>query len=275
MTPTIPFQFGAECYTWFMNNNGITHQGKLGHMIEVTGRAGFAGIEPIHFWMGDLSDPVKLAEKLKKHHIELAAIALALSWNDRKETEQERLEADQTIELLKCFPNSLCCLVQVPSGRHELIERRQRLINHVNEVSKRANDKGVPCTFHPNSPENSIARTEEDYKFLLENLNSGVCGWTPDVGHIINGDMDPLQKMKEYAPLINLVHFKDWSENHEFALMGKGKVDFQMITQWLKDIQYPGWIICEDEGKEALADPDGVTLHDGRWIRETLLPSLK
>ena len=87
--------------------------------------------------------------------------------------------------------------------------------------------------------------------------------------------MDPLNKMKEYASLINLVHYKDWSGSHEFSLMGNGKVNFQSITLWLKEIGYKGWIICEDEGKEALEDPDGVTLHDGRWIREKLLPSLK
>lgn len=275
MTSQLPFQFGAECYTWFMNNNGITHQGKLGHMIEVTSRAGFTGIEPIHHWMGELSDPMRLKEKLSMHNLELSAIALALPWNDKEETEKERLDADDTIKLLKHFPNALCCIVQVPSGRHDLNERRKRLIHHVNEVSKRANDKGVPCTFHPNSPDTSITRTEEDYKFLLESLDQTVCGWTPDVGHIINGDMDPLNKMKEYASLINLVHYKDWSGSHEFSLMGNGKVNFQSITLWLKEIGYKGWIICEDEGKEALEDPDGVTLHDGRWIREKLLPSLK
>ena len=37
--------------------------------------------------------------------------------------------------------------------------------------------------------------------------------------------MDPLKKMREYAPLINLVHYKDWDGQPEFALMGQGKVD--------------------------------------------------
>ncbi len=51
-----PFRFGAEVYTWFMNELGKTHQNRLGHMIEISARAGFTGIEPIHGWMGDLSD---------------------------------------------------------------------------------------------------------------------------------------------------------------------------------------------------------------------------
>ena len=109
----------------------------------------------------------------------------------------------------------------------------------------------------------------------MESLDATVTGWTPDVGHIINGDMDPLTKMKEYASLINHVHYKDWDGNPEFTLMGRGKVDLLGVTQWLKDINYSGWIICEDEGEEALDDPDFVTLHDGRWILNDLIPNLK
>jgi inosose dehydratase len=275
MMKDIPFRFGAEVYTWFMNNNGETYKGQLGHMIEVIAEAGFRGIQPIYSWMGDLADPARLEAKLKEEGIELAAVALALDWNGREETPEERREADQAISLLQRFPGAVLCTVQKPTGRHGLTDRRRNLVNIVNQVSRRAAEKGVSCSFHPNSPENSITRTEEDYKVILESLDSSATGWCPDVGHIINGGMDPLEKMKEYATLINHVHYKDWDGEPEFALMGKGKVDLLGITQWLKDQGYKGWIICEDEGKEALEDPDFVTLHDGRWVNEQLLPALK
>ena len=272
---TIPFRFGAEVYTWYMSNNGETYAGQLGHMIEVIAKAGFTGIQPIFSWMGDLSDPERLADKLKEQKIELSAVALALDWNGKEETEDERREADKAISLLEKFPGAVLCTVQFPTGRHDLENRRLKLVNTVNAVSRRAAEKGVPCSFHPNSPESSITRTEEDYSIILESLDSSATGWCPDVGHIINGGMDPLAKMKEYESLINHVHYKDWDGEPEFALMGNGKVDLVGITQWLKDIDYQGWIICEDEGKEALEDPDFVTLHDGRWIFDQLLPQLK
>jgi inosose dehydratase len=55
----------------------------------------------------------------------------------------------------------------------------------------------------------------------------------------------------------------------------KWKVELIEITQWLKDINYDGWIICEDEGALALKDPDAVTIHDGQWIVNDLIPKLK
>jgi inosose dehydratase len=244
-------------------------------MIEIIAQAGFTGIQPIFTWMGELVDPDRLEAKLKEQGIELAAVALALEWNGEEESQSERIVANNAISLLERFPGAVLNTVQIPTGRHNLEERRRSLVNIVNTVSARAKDKGVPCSFHPNSPHTSIIRTEEDYKAVLESLDTTVTGWTPDVGHIINGGMDPLGKMKEYAPLINHVHYKDWNGDPEFTLMGNGKVDLLSITQWLKDINYGGWIICEDEGEEALEDPDFVTLHDGRWIQNDLIPNLK
>ena len=273
-SPAIPFRFGAECYTWFMNGSGRTHAGKLDHMIDVTARAGFTGIEPIHGWMGELADAGKLRAKLDSTGVELAAIALALPWNGSSETDDERREADRAIALLRQFPGALLCTVQLPSGRHDLETRRLNLAANVNTVSRRAADAGVPCSYHPNSPHSSTNRTAEDYAVILERLDASVTGWTPDVGHMANGGMDPLEMMKRYASLINLVHFKDWNGEPEFCLMGQGKVDFTAITRWLIARRFSGWIICEDEGREAMNDPDGVTMHDGRWIAESLLPGI-
>jgi inosose dehydratase len=275
MSENLPFRFGSEVYTWFMSGNGQTHQGRLKHMIEVIAIAGFSGIQPIFTWMGDLVDPELLEEKLKEQKIELAALALALDWNEAEETEREKEVADHAISVLQRFPGAILNTVQIPTGRHNLAERQKNLVNIVNRVSARAAEKGVPCSFHPNSPHTSIIRTAEDYSTVLETLDASVTGWTPDVGHIINGGMDPLEKMKEYQSLINHVHFKDWDGNPEFALMGKGKVDLLGVTQWLKDIHYSGWIICEDEGAEALEDPDFVTFHDGKWIQQELILGLR
>ena len=271
----LPFKFGNQVYTWFMKDTGAFWDNKLDHMIEVTAKAGMTGIEPMHFWMGDLYDADKLKNSLEKHNVELTGIALVLDWNNPEETPEEMKAADEVIEILKQFPGSKLCTVQMPTGRHDLEQRRLNLVACVNAVSARAVAQGVECSFHPNSPETSTNRTAEDYEVIINGLDATVTGWTPDVGHIINGGMDPLETMKKWQHLINHVHYKDWDGQPEFALMGAGKVDFVAITQWLKDINYTGYITCEDEAEQAVEDPDGVTIHDGQWIQNDLIPALK
>jgi sugar phosphate isomerase/epimerase len=50
--------------------------------------------------MGDYFNADKLEKALKDAGLELAAIALVLSWNQPEETAQERAEANATIALL-------------------------------------------------------------------------------------------------------------------------------------------------------------------------------
>ena len=172
MKENTKLRFGSEVYTWFMAGNGETNKGKLGHMIEVIGKAGFTGIQPIFTWMGDLVDPILLKNKLDENGIELAALALALEWNGATETDAEKQIADNAIQLLTHFPNAVLNTVQIPTGRHDLETRQKTLVNIVNQVSKRAVDAGIACSFHPNSPHSSIIRTEQDYKIVLESLDT-------------------------------------------------------------------------------------------------------
>jgi inosose dehydratase len=265
-------RFGSEVYTWFMKENGAANANKLDHMIDVIARAGFAGVQPIFSWMGDLSDPVRLGESLASRGLELSAMSFVLDWNHEGETDEELREANSVMKFLGHFPGALLCVVQMPRGRFDVEVRRKRLAGNLNTLARRAADRGIVTTFHPNSPESSIARTKEDYEVLLNALDSKVIGWTPDVGHIINGGMDPLETMKQYADLINHLHYKDWDGAPEFAVMGEGKVDFAAITKWLRDRGFDGWIVCEDEGHRAVDDPDGVTLQDGAWVKTHLEP---
>jgi inosose dehydratase len=268
-------RFGSEVYTWFMKESGKANANRLDHMIEIIARAGFKSVQPIFSWMGDLSDPQRLFASMQQHGITLCAMSFVLDWNHEGETADELREADSVMSFLSHFPGALLCVVQMPRGRFDLEVRRKRLTGNLNALARRATDRGIVTTFHPNSPESSIARTREDYEVLLNGLDSKVIGWTPDVGHIINGGMDPLEIMQQYAGLINHIHYKDWDGNPEFAVMGEGKVDFIGITRWLRDSGFAGWIVCEDEGHRAVDDPDGVTLADGAYVRDRLEPLLR
>jgi len=212
-------KFGAEVYTWFMNGHGKAYNNKLGHMIDVTAKAGFLGIEPMvlepydDYWLGDFKNPLVLKESLDRAGIELAALSLACKWDAEEETESERLCADWTIEMLGLFPKAMLMTVPLPDGRHQLQQRRLNLVNNVNRVSRRAAEVGIRCSFHPNSPPASLVRTQDDYDVVINSLDPKVTGWTPDVGHIVRGGMDILETMNKWQHLINHVHYKDYSAN--------------------------------------------------------------
>lgn len=266
-------KLACETYTWQMP--GEQYKGKLDHIMDISSKAGFTGIEPETSFFGDLEDPVKMKETLDKYGLELAALCHVEDWLNPAETDEEKANADKWINFLSYFPNTIYLLVQMPgSDRNNLEERQKNLLSCVNNVAERAAGAGIECSYHPNSPEGSIFRTYDDYKILLNGLNSKWIGYTPDVGHIAKVDMDPLQVVKEYRSLINMIHYKDMHSDRTWAPTGEGIIDFKGITQYLIDTDFEGWIIMEDECDRAITDPDGVTVDDGVYINEHLRPML-
>ncbi|WP_149277043.1 sugar phosphate isomerase/epimerase family protein [Pareuzebyella sediminis] len=266
-------RIGCETYTWAMS--GDTYKNRLEHIIEVTSKAGFESIEPDTGFMTNFTDPVLFKEVLDKHGIELSVLCHVEDWRNPQETVAEKLNADQWIEFMKHFPDAILLLVQMPGqDRNDLKERQQNLLSCVNEIARRASDEGIVCSYHPNSPMGSIYRTEEDYEILLNGLDNKVIKYTPDVGHMAKGGMDPLKVIKQYRELVNCIHYKDMFQDGRWARMGEGIIDFEGITRYLKETDFGGWIIVEDECEEAITDPDGITMKDGVYIDKVLKPLL-
>lgn len=265
-------KIACETYTWQMPGEG--YKGKLDHIMGVVKKAGFEGIEPESSFFHDLSDPIKMKETLDKHNLQLTALCHVEDWRNTEETDAEKANAEQWMNFLSHFPETIYLLVQMPGNdRQNLLERQKNLLSCVNNISARAADRGIECSYHPNSPEGSIYRTEEDYQILLNGLSKNI-GYTPDLGHIAKGGMDPLSIIKAYRDKVNLVHYKDMYDDGQWAPTGEGEIDFDAITKYLIDTNYEGWIVMEDECDEAITNPDGVTLEDGKFIDFNIRPIL-
>jgi inosose dehydratase len=265
---------GTQTYTWQMS--GGTYDGRLDHILEVACRTGFAGVEPETRFLGRLEDPALLKEALQKNDVALPALTLVEDWRLPEETPDEQARANACIEILKQFPETLLNLCQMPgSDRDNLQARQKNLLSCVNVIARRATDAGIRVGYHPNSPEGSIYRTEEDYKILLAGLDSSVIGYIPDAGHIAKGGMDPLAIIKQYIDRVVHVHYKDMYRDGRWAPLGKGDIDDQAITRSLVEAGYNGWIVVEDECDEAVVNPDQIAADDGVYVAEKLIPIVK
>ena len=124
--------------------------------MEVVGKSGFQGFEPVDKLLYSSYDAGKLLAGAQNAGIELSSVVLLDDWLHPTETASERLAADKLICFLaKHFPDTVMMLCQMPTKREEksLIERQDNLISCINEISRRAAAKGIKCSYHPNSPE--------------------------------------------------------------------------------------------------------------------------
>jgi sugar phosphate isomerase/epimerase len=116
-------------------------------------------------------------------------------------------------------------------------------------------------------------RTAADYGVLLDGLPDGV-GFTPDLGHLVRGGMDPLDVLATYRDRIDHIHYKDVADDGSWAPTGGGVVDFPAVTRYLARTGYTGWIVMEDESPQARADPDGAAARNAEYARTVLAREL-
>jgi len=265
-------KYGFQTYTWQMSFE--KYAGKTDHILGITKQGGLHAFESEIGMLGGFFDspPEVLKKVLAETDVELAAVCLVCDWLGNGETEDEKRLADKAIKFVAQFPGTLFNLCQMPqTDRADLEQRQKNAITCLHDVAKRALDAGVVSAFHPNSPPGSVFRTYDDYKWMLDALDSRLVGFVPDSGHIIKGGMDVYDIFKDYVSVTKHVHFKDINAAGTWCVMGEGITDFVRIADILKSGGYDGYVLIEDESPEAEVDPDAVALRNAKYIHNKLL----
>lgn len=269
MTRSTP-RFACQTYSWQMSAD--TYRGRVAHMARTAALAGFMGFEPETLMLGDGWTGSGLRSTLDSAGLDLAALCLVGRWRSARETEEERAEADAVIAAVAETPDAIVNLVVYPGAdRDDLRERQDNALACMSAIADRAEAVGVETSFHPNSPAGSVFRTPSDYAYLLEQLDPRI-GFTPDVGHIAKGGMDPVTMIVATLPRIRHVHIKDLDANGDWAPTGRGTLDIPAIVDALTAGGYDGWVAFEDESPLAEHDPDAAVLAAGAYVRDVLAP---
>jgi inosose dehydratase len=261
--------FACQTYSWEMSLE--RYRGRVQHMVATAAAAGFAGFEPETVMLGDGWTADGLDRVLDENGIGLAALVLVRAWRAPSETDAERAEADAVIDAVARHPEARIVFVNEPGAdRAQLRERQRNAVACMTAVSRRAAGRGVRCTVHPNSPAGSVFRTAEDYDVLEELLRDTEIGFTPDLGHIAAGGMDPLTVVRHWRERVDHVHVKDVAPDGTWAETGEGTIDIPAVLGYLAETGFDGWVTFEDESPAAERDPDAATAKNGDYVRRLL-----
>jgi inosose dehydratase len=126
-----------------------------------------------------------------------------------------------------------------PSGikreGYDYREHKKNLVESMNEYAKAVTDQGLVCALHPHT--GTPIETEEEVYFIMENLDTRYMKFGPDVGQLEKGGADPVKIVKDFMPLIEHVHLKDYSGGEGYlgyAPLGEGKVKLKEILKMLE-----------------------------------------
>lgn len=253
---------------WFPDNEKQTPWERC---LDEMGKSGYKGLE-LGPWGYLPNEYNQLKAELDKRNLTLTATTLVGDLTSDTKTDELIALLDEMSEVQLKFPTAQYvvliddCYTDLFSG--ELVrspelnnEEWKQFINNVDKVKNHAKSQyGLEVVFHPHAQ--SHIETEEQIERLLKDSDINHC---LDTGHHAYTDGDPVAFMKKHHTRIPYLHMKSCDlevrkqmqeEGWSFAKAvskdvmcepEKGVVDFEAFVQVLKDIDFNGWAIVEQD----------------------------
>lgn len=261
---TAPDSWGV----WFPENEKQTPWERCLDEME---KAGYHGVE-LGPWGYLPNEYSKLKEELEKRNLALTATTLVGDLTSNEKTDELIALLDEMSDLQLRFPTAKYvvliddCYTDLFTGElvrsPELNEKEwEQFIANIDKIKNHAKSQyGLEVVFHPHAE--SHIETEEQIERLLKDSDINLC---LDTGHHAYTDGDPVEFMKKHHTRIPYLHVKSCDlevrkkmkdEGWSFAKAvsedvmcepEKGVVDFDAFVQVLKDIDFNGWAIVEQD----------------------------
>ncbi|WP_080875701.1 sugar phosphate isomerase/epimerase family protein [Oceanobacillus timonensis] len=253
---------------WFTENEKqIPWERCLDEMSE----AGYSGLE-LGPWGYLPNEYNKLKQELDRRNLKLVATTLVGDLTSKSRTDDLIQQLDNMSELQLKFPTAKYvvliddCYTDLFTG--ELVrlpklndKEWKQFVNNVDKIKDYAKKKyDLEVVFHPHAQ--SHIETEEQIEKLLQDSDVNLC---LDTGHHAYMDGDSVEFMRKYHERIPYLHIKNCDlevrekmqkENWSFAKAvskdimcepEKGVVDFEAFIDVLKDIDFEGWAVVEQD----------------------------
>lgn len=268
------FKIGCQTYTWEML--GDTWKGSLDEVIDIISNIGFEGIEISNNMIGRyLENPGDLKKLLLEKNLQFSAFAYSSPYGfsnpDCWEIEMEGIR--KAIEFLAFFPGTILSLAGATSIKE--INKKEGLANackFYNDVGKLCKSRGITLTVHPHSHHGSLIMSREDYEEFMNLTDPQLVKWNPDTGHIIRSGQDLVDCLNRYKMRIAHIHLKDVDKDGNWCPLGKGKCDILATIEVLKEINYSGWVILEEESDLAREKAEEVIREDFKTLKSLTMP---
>jgi inosose dehydratase len=148
-----------------------------------------------------------------------------------------------------------------------------------------ARERGFQPTFHPHT--STYVESPEEIDGVLAASDIGML---LDTGHLLIGGSDPVRALREWGSRVNYVHVKDarvevirgviedgaaaleaWRRGI-FCELGAGDVDLDAFFAALRDVEYSGWVVVEQDriprDDEPLSEAADAQKRNRAWLRE-------
>jgi inosose dehydratase len=288
----------APC-SWGVIENVAGERGGYVPMLDEMHATGYTGTE-LGDWGFMPTDPAMLREELQARDLKLLASWVSVYLHDPDRHAQSEAEAVRTARLLVevggldnfvvlgndpyTDPIRTLNAGRITPDMGMSDAQWQTFADGANRIAQAVKrETGLRTVFHHHI--GTWVETPDETAKLLDLTDPSVLGLCFDTGHYRFAGGDPVEGLRRHASRVWHVHFKDhdprvadqsrrngWDAIQSvahgvFCELGKGDVDFPLVSQVLNEIGYAGWIVVEQDVLPGMGEPRESAQRNRDYLR--------
>ena len=238
---------------------------------------GFAGLELFDWQIVGLESQGLLSQFVEKYKLPLVASYTSVQLTDPARRAETIAAAVNVANIMKKHGGKT--IVVGPSGRvggasFNFNEHKQNIVTTLNELGKAITDVGLIAALHQHT--GTAVETRDETYATMEAVDTRVMKFGPDIGQLQKGGVDPVAVVKHFLPVVQHMHFKDWSGGPSMAgycALGLGKVDLVSVLDLMEGRKLEGMIMVElDSGGQMPYTPREAAKIAHDWLVKNGVP---
>jgi inosose dehydratase len=215
---------------------------------------GYHSFETFASILEDYDKKGTLQALLDKYPIPLRSAYVTVNVTDPSQRKAQIEMLQRYAKVLKKYGGSY--LVQSANGPRKgyvFAEHKANIIAALNEYGKVVTDMGLKTGLHQHTG-TAIETREETYD-VMNAVDTRYMHFAPDIGQAQKGGTDAAQMVKDFANIIDHMHFKDfkgWEHMAGYCPLGEGKVDLKSVLETMEKANPNANIMHELDGSATM-----------------------
>jgi inosose dehydratase len=224
---------------------------------EVSG-LGFYGLELFSFQIQGMEADGGMAPLIEKYNLPLISAYGGPNLLDPTKRQDSIAQSLEWAKLLKQYGGKVVTIGPngVRRGSYDFKEHKNDIVTTLNEFGKALNGIGLTGCLHQHTG-TCIESRDETYA-VMEAVDTKYVKFGPDIGQLQKGGSDPVQVVKDFLPIVNHMHLKDYSGGEAYlgyCPVGQGKVNIPAILDMMEGRALAGMIMVELDGGPRMPMP--------------------
>jgi inosose dehydratase len=236
---------------------------------------GFYGFETF----GEVFDaweekPGGLGAVLQAHNLPLISAYCNLNLTEPSLRKEQVAKAAHWAGIVKKYGGRFIVIGPNPVHRstYDFAANKANIVAALNDIAQAVSDTGLAAGLHQHT--GMCVMTRDETYAVMDAVNTRYVRFAPDIGQLTKGGADPVQVVKDFLPIVEHMHLKDYNGKNPhlagYCPLGEGEVNIPAILDLMDHKKLRGMVMTEldYDNKTDLIPLDLVKISKAYLVRQ-------